>query len=53
MVSIGLCVVACIIAFIVGTLSGVAMMCLCIVSGGSEDESGADCNIEEEHRPEV
>lgn len=33
-------------------ISRVLMMCLCVV-GGSSDESGADSNIEEEHKPEA
>ena len=52
MVSIGLCVFIGIISFLVGSFSGVLMMCLCVV-GGSSDESGADSNIEEEHKQEV
>ena len=50
MVSIGMCVAVGVIAFIVGSLSGVFMMCLCVV-GGSSDESGADCDIEERNKP--
>lgn len=53
MVSIGMCVLIGILAFVGGTLVGVALMCLCIVSGGNKDESGADCDLEEEHRPEI
>lgn len=49
MVSIGLCVFIGIISFIVGSFSGI---CMCVV-GGSGDESGADSNIEEEHKPEA
>ena len=52
MVSIGMCIAVGVIAFIVGSLSGVLMMCLCVV-GGSSDESGADSNIEERNKPEV
>lgn len=52
MVSIGMCVAVGVIAFIVGSLSGVFMMCLCVV-GGSSDESGADCDIEERNKPEI
>ena len=52
MVSIGMCVAVGVIAFIVGSLSGGFMMCLCVV-GGSSDESGADCDIEERNKPEV
>lgn len=52
MVSIGVCVAVGVIAFIVGSFSGVLMMCLCVV-GGSSDESGTDSNIEEEHKPEA
>lgn len=50
MVSIGLCVFIGIISFIVGSFSGICMICMCVV-GGSGDESGADSNIEEEHKP--
>ena len=32
--------------------SGICMICMCVV-GGSGDESGADSNIEEEHKPEA
>ena len=46
MVSIGLCVFIGIISFIVGSFSGICMICMCVV-GGSGDESGADSNIEE------
>ena len=45
MVSIGLCVFIGIISFIVGSFSGICMICMCVV-GGSGDESGADSNIE-------
>ena len=51
-VSIGLCVFIGIISFIVGSFSGICMICMCVV-GGSGDESGADSNIEEEHKPEA
>lgn len=37
---------------IVGSFSGICMICMCVV-GGSGDESGADSNIEEEHKPEA
>lgn len=33
-------------------ISGICMICMCVV-GGSGDESGADSNIEEEHKPEA
>lgn len=33
-------------------LSGICMICMCVV-GGSGDESGADSNIEKEHKPEA
>lgn len=36
----------------VGSFSGICMICMCVV-GGSGDESGADSNIEEEHKPEA
>lgn len=55
MVSIGLCVFIGIISFLVGSFSGICMICMicmCVV-GGSGDESGADSNIEEEHKPEA
>ena len=52
MVSIGFCVFIGIITFIVGSFSGICMICMCVV-GGSGDESGADSNIEEEHKPEA
>ena len=45
MVSIGFCVFIGIISFIVGSFSGICMICMCVV-GGSGDESGADSNIE-------
>lgn len=48
MVSIGLCVFIGIISFIVGSFSGICMICMCVV-GGSGDESGSDSNIEEEN----
>lgn len=51
-VSIGFCVFIGIISFIVGSFSGICMICMCVV-GGSGDESGADSNIEEEHKPEA
>lgn len=35
-----------------GGKSGICMICMCVV-GGSGDESGADSNIEEEHKPEA
>ena len=49
---IGRCVFIGIISFIVGSFSGICMICMCVV-GGSGDESGADSNIEEEHKPEA
>ena len=52
MVSIVFCVFIGIISFIVGSFSGICMICMCVV-GGRCDESGADCNLEEEHKPEV
>lgn len=52
MVSIGFCVFIGIISFIVGVLIGICLLCMCMV-GGSGDESGADRNIEEEHKPEA
>ena len=52
MVSIGLCVFIGIISFLVGAFIGICMICMCVV-GGRSDESGADSDIEEEHKPEV
>ena len=52
MVSIGFCIFIGIISFIVGSFSGICMICMCVV-GGSGDESGADSNIEEKHKPEA
>lgn len=53
MVSIGMCILIGILALMGGTLIGILVMCLCIVSGGNKDESGADCDFEEEHKSEI